>query len=62
MARLSLGHDSDTMLDERDSSGWYDIVHFEHKALTTLLWPFSKDLVPIEIVFLDYKPMMIPLK
>ena len=23
-------HDSDTMLDEHDSSQWYDIVHFEH--------------------------------
>ena len=31
LARLSLGHDSDTMLDEHDSPQWYDIVHFEHK-------------------------------
>ena len=31
LAWLSLGHDSDTMLDEHDSPHWYDIVHFEHK-------------------------------
>ena len=28
---LSLGHNSDTMLDEHDSPQWYDIVHFELK-------------------------------
>ena len=31
MARLSLEHDSDTMLDEHDSPQWYNIVDFEHK-------------------------------
>ena len=30
LARLSLGHGSDIMLDEHGSPQWYDIVHFEH--------------------------------
>ena len=48
---LSLGHNSDTMLDEHDSSQWYDIVHFEHKISwlyfelpqkTSCQWSFPK--------------------
>ena len=41
LARLSLGHRSDTMLDEHDSPQWYDIVHFEHK-LSWLCFGFLK--------------------
>ena len=34
----SLGHDSNTMLDEHNSPQWYDIVHFEYK-LSWLSFP-----------------------
>ena len=41
LTQLSLGHDSDTMLDEHDSPQWYDIVHFELK-LSWLCFGFSQ--------------------
>ena len=47
------------LLDEHDSPQWYDIVHFEHK-LSWLCFVLSKRPHPIELVFLTYKPMIIP--
>ena len=44
------------MLDEPQ---WYDIVHFEHKLFMALLWVSTKGLIPMELVFLTYKPMII---
>ena len=46
-----------SLLDEHDSPQWYDIIHFEHKALR---WASTKGLIPMKLVFLTYKVMIIP--
>ena len=47
------------MLHEHDSPQWYDIVHFQHKALMVLVCNHSEGLAPMERVFFYYKPMII---
>ena len=54
---LSLGHDSDIMLDEHDSPQLHDIVHFEYKL--SWFWASPKYLVSMEIVFFNYKLIII---
>ena len=52
-------HEKLIVLDKHDSLQWYDIVHFEHKILMALLWVSREGLTRMEIVFLDYKLMII---